>query len=128
MKKSTEKILLIGGGLAAAYYFFIMPSNTAAPVVIPVPLSNAPPTAPVGGSAATVSQLQADIQAWIAAEPNVGVRNQMTVAVNAMSQSDLSLLDVIYEYIHQGYNPALLTTQATAFYNTLVAKNVGFHW
>jgi hypothetical protein len=128
MKKSTKQMLLVGGGLAAAYYFFVMPSNAAVPVVIPVPASNAPPTAPVGGSAAPLSALQSDIQNWIAAEPNLGVRNQMIVAVNAMSPSDLSLLDVIYEYINQGYNPALLTTQATAFYNTLVAKNVGFHW
>jgi hypothetical protein len=127
MKKSTEKILLIGGGLAAAYYFFVMPS-TATAAVVAVPVATAPPLAPIGGSAATLSQLQLDITNWIASEPNAGVRAQMTTIVNSMSQADLSLLDVIYEYINQGYNAALLTPQATAFYNTLVAQNVGFHW
>lgn len=114
-----------GAALPAAGNAVTNPFGSTAPTVAATTATPAAATAQAIAETAAATNPLGIVQSWINAEPNPGVRAQMTGFANGLSAANLQNLALVYTYFQSGKAfPAALQ----AWYQTVVNQNVGFHW
>jgi hypothetical protein len=133
MKKKNHKILLLAAVGAGAFFLYRNASASGLAVTTSSGTTAGNLATAAAGATATGLDYSSDatntakLQKWIAGEPNATSRASMTNFISTITAANRALMANYYDYINNGYNENILSSQTIAYMNTVAALKVGFH-